>query len=168
MKDKSSAVMLAAAAVMIACTAGFAVSSRRRKETAPVIELTETQPETTQPVRATTSAVQTTAKQTRAAKTTAAVTSTASVTTAAPVTEPETEPKTEPALTLEDIAPIDLNTAGKDELMLLPHVDEHIAEEIIELREKIGGYSHVYELLYIDDLAQNEVADILDFVIVVQ
>ncbi len=79
-----------------------------------------------------------------------------------------TEATTEPQLTLEDVAPIDINTATIEELMLLPHVDEEIADKIIELRNAIGGYSHPYELLYIEDLEQIQVADIIDFVTVVQ
>lgn len=75
---------------------------------------------------------------------------------------------TEPQLTLEDIAPIDLNTATAEELMLLPHVTEEIACKIIELRSEIQYFSHVYELLYVEELEQNQVSDILDFVTVGQ
>lgn len=71
-------------------------------------------------------------------------------------------------LTLEDIAPIDLNTATAEELMLLPHVTEEIAGKIIELRNEIQYFSHVYELLYVEELEQNQVSDILDFVTVGQ
>ncbi len=79
-----------------------------------------------------------------------------------------TETTTEPQLTLEEIAPIDINTATIEELMLLPYVDEEIANKIIELRNAIGGYSHPYELLYVEELEQNQVAEIIDFVTVVQ
>ncbi|MBE6861294.1 MAG: helix-hairpin-helix domain-containing protein [Ruminococcus sp.] len=77
-----------------------------------------------------------------------------------------TEPHTETEITLENIAPIDLNEAEKEELMLLPYVEEEIAEQIIELREKIGGFSHVYELLLIEELEQKEVSEMLEFVTV--
>ncbi len=92
-----------------------------------------------------------------------------------PVTEaeattaiPETEPSTEHVPTLDEIAPIDLNKATADELMLLPYVDEEIAQKILALREGIGGFKHPYELLYIEELEQKQVAEILNFVIVVQ
>ncbi len=76
------------------------------------------------------------------------------------------ETETEPALTLEDVAPIDLNTADAELLILLPHIDEEIAEKIIELREKIHVFSHPYELLYIEDLSQQQVAEIIEYVFV--
>lgn len=85
-------------------------------------------------------------------------------------TEPpsETVPETTRGLTLEDVAPIDLNTATAEELVLLPHVNEEIAESILDLRRKIGKFSHPYELLYVEELEQNQVAEILEFVFVGQ
>ena len=87
-------------------------------------------------------------------------------------TDPESETETEEELTdsyqvsLEDVAPININTAGMEELTLLPYVTDEIAERIIWLREAIGGYSHVYELLYIEELEQSEVAEIVNYVTV--
>ncbi|MCM1007015.1 MAG: helix-hairpin-helix domain-containing protein [Ruminococcus flavefaciens] len=86
--------------------------------------------------------------------------------------DPEPEPETEEEVTdsyqvsLEDVAPININTADTEELKLLPYVTDEIAERIIWLREAIGGYSHVYELLYIEELEQSEVAEIVDYVTV--
>ncbi len=79
-----------------------------------------------------------------------------------------TEAETTTELTLEAAAPININTADAEELMLLPHVTEEIAERIISLREEIGGYSHVYELLYIEELEQKQVAEMVEFVTVGQ
>ncbi len=79
-----------------------------------------------------------------------------------------TEAETTTELTLEAAAPININTAEADELMLLPHVTVEIAERIISLREEIGGYSHVYELLYIEELEQKQVAEMVEFVTVGQ
>lgn len=62
--------------------------------------------------------------------------------------------------------PLDLNTATKEELMTLPYVGEAEAEAIIDLRNRIGVYSHVYELLYVEELEQKEVAEIIEFVTV--
>lgn len=73
---------------------------------------------------------------------------------------------TEPLLTLDDVAPIDLNTADIELLLLLPNVDEEIANNIIELRKNIHGFSHPYELLYTDGLSEDKVREILDYVIV--
>lgn len=63
-------------------------------------------------------------------------------------------------------ASVNINTAEKDELMLLPYVDEEIAEAIIQMREKIGGYSDPVELILIEELKQNQVAEIIKFVTV--
>jgi len=80
------------------------------------------------------------------------------------VSDDASEPSTEHILTLEEVAPIDLNKATKEELMLLPGVDEETAEAILRLREGIHGFSHVYELLYVDELTQKQVAEMAEFV----
>lgn len=89
-----------------------------------------------------------------------------------PISEPETtaetETQTEYQRTLEEAAPININTADAEELMLLPYVTKEIAYKIIELRERIHGFSHVYELLYVEELEQNQVAEIIEFVTVGQ
>ena len=63
---------------------------------------------------------------------------------------------------------VDINTAGAEELMLLPHVDREIAEHIIRLRGELNGFGNTYELLLIDELTQKEVAEILEFVTIGQ
>lgn len=90
--------------------------------------------------------------------------------TAEPETEPEIIPEeTEPPeITLADVAPININTAGIELLVLLPHVNEQIAQDIITLRESIGGFSNVYEILYVDKLEQKQVAELVEFVTVGQ
>ncbi|MBQ9897827.1 MAG: helix-hairpin-helix domain-containing protein [Ruminococcus sp.] len=173
MKAKEDLLMIAAAAAIVGATAGIAVLSRRRSETVPVMTIVETTApaaeevtEVTKAPAATKAPKQTTVRvtATKPPKTTAAPPE-----TTAPVTaESETEPVTEHVPTLEEAAPININTATAEELMLLPHVDEETAEHIIRLREEIGGYSHVYELLYIDELEQKEVAEIVNFVTVGQ
>lgn len=88
--------------------------------------------------------------------------------------EPETIPEmtaeeeTEPELTLENCAPININTADIELLMLLPNVDEQIAQDIITLREGLNGFSNVYELLYLEKLNQKQVAELAKFVTVGQ
>ncbi len=90
------------------------------------------------------------------------------------VTEPETVPETVPEteteseITLQDVAPVNINTAGIETLVLLPHVDEQIAQDIITLREQLHGFSHVYELLYVEKLEQKQVAEMEEFVTVGQ
>lgn len=74
--------------------------------------------------------------------------------------------ETESTITLEDVAPIDLNTADAELLMLLPHVDEEIAANILNLREEIHVFSHPYELLYVEELTNQQVAEIIEYVYV--
>ncbi len=74
----------------------------------------------------------------------------------------------EARLTLDEAAPVDLNTADAEVLMLLPHVDENIAANILELREKLGGFSSTYELLYIEELSDAQVSEILDYVFIAE
>ena len=82
----------------------------------------------------------------------------------------EPEPETicedipqETEITLESCIPININTADREILMLLPNVTEETADEIIELRSSLGGFSHVYELIYLKSLSQNQIAEITDY-----
>lgn len=84
------------------------------------------------------------------------------------ITEEFPEPETQPEITLENASPININTADAELLLLLPHVNEQIAQDVITLREKLNGYSHVYELLYIENLEQKQVAEMVNFVTVGQ
>lgn len=88
--------------------------------------------------------------------------------------EPEEEPTeqmseeiSEPAgLTLEDVIPIDLNTADAETLMLLPYVSEEAAVKIIELRDSIGRFSHPYEIYYAEVLEPYQIEEICEYVTV--
>lgn len=81
--------------------------------------------------------------------------------------EEQTEEVTDaPGPTLEDVIPIDLNTADVETLMLLPYITEEYAVKIVELRELIGGFSHPYEIYYIEVLEQQQVNEIIQYVTV--
>jgi competence ComEA-like helix-hairpin-helix protein len=43
--------------------------------------------------------------------------------------------------------PIDINTAAREELLMLPGVGERIAEAIIKKRAELGGFASVEDLL---------------------
>ena len=76
-------------------------------------------------------------------------------------------PETEPVeITTEEFILINLNTASKEDFMKLPYVDENIADDIIELRNTIQYFSHPYELLMVESLTQQQVAEIIKFVTV--
>lgn len=78
--------------------------------------------------------------------------------------EEVTDDNTDIPPTLEELAPIDINTANFDTLILLPHVDEAIAEQIISFRENNGGFQSEYELIMMDGLTRSEVADIKEYI----
>lgn len=78
----------------------------------------------------------------------------------------EVDSQTEYQPTLEELAPININTADISELILLPHVDEETARQIIKLREDINGFGNTYELAYVENLSRSEVNDILPYVTV--
>ncbi len=80
--------------------------------------------------------------------------------------EPTEEDTETSGLTLEEAVPIDLNTADVETLMLLPYITEEYAVKIIELRELIGGFSHPYEIYYIEVLEQQQVNEIVQYVTV--
>ena len=48
---------------------------------------------------------------------------------------------------IKSIFPIDLNSAGYDELILLPGIGKKTARRIIELRRKKGGFQRIEDLL---------------------
>ena len=50
--------------------------------------------------------------------------------------------------------------------MKLPYIDEKIAGDILNLRDTIQYFSHPYELLMVESLTQEQVAEIINFVTV--
>lgn len=82
------------------------------------------------------------------------------------ITQPYESENIPLALTLEDVAPIELNSADIELLKLLPHVGDEEAMDIIELRNDIVAFSNVYELLYVESLTDEQVIDILPYVYV--
>lgn len=64
--------------------------------------------------------------------------------------------------------PIDLNRAGKDELMILPGVGEKTALRIIEKRDEIGGFKSVDDLTEIKWIGKVKLEKIRPFATVGQ
>lgn len=79
------------------------------------------------------------------------------------ITEPVEETH---EITLADIAPVNINTADIDGLMLLPYVDEETAERIIALREEISVFSNVYEIMLVEGLTKSQCSEIIEYITV--
>ena len=71
---------------------------------------------------------------------------------------------TEKAPSLEELSPININTASIEVLTLLPDIDENIAQNIISFRDKCNGYQNVYELLLIEGITKNTFTEILPYI----
>ncbi len=74
-----------------------------------------------------------------------------------PLTESPSETEiiteTEPPFTdPPEIPIINLNTATKEELMLLPECDEALALEVLALRDGIHVFSHIWEIMYVESM----------------
>jgi len=61
---------------------------------------------------------------------------------------------------------IDLNSANWAELTLLPGVGEVTAKRIVELREKLGGFTDVKQLTEVRGLSDARVAEIAKYVVI--
>lgn len=64
----------------------------------------------------------------------------------------------------EPVYPVNINTAAEDELLLLPYFNETVADEVIQFREKAGGFVNINELLYIKSLTRSQAAELKDYI----
>ena len=81
---------------------------------------------------------------------------------------PTEEITTEGQSVLPEYNSVDLNTADFDTLMLLPFINEEIAQNILELRESLpeSKFSNVYELLYVEGITEDMLAEIIKYIYV--
>lgn len=80
------------------------------------------------------------------------------------LTEPvPTETVSSPAPT-EIQFPIDLNTAGLEELTALPGIGEVLARRILHYREEHGAFQAVEELLNIEDIGEKRLEAMIELV----
>lgn len=70
---------------------------------------------------------------------------------------PERETTTEPPETTvtTEFHPVNINTAELEELMTVPGMTENLAQGILQVREAIGTYSAMEELMLVDDMTNS-------------
>ncbi len=76
---------------------------------------------------------------------------------------PETCTVTETTTTEWIPVVLDVNEADVDGFDALPGVDRELAENIVELRRKIGGFANQLELLYADGMTREIYISIMDY-----
>ena len=88
-------------------------------------------------------------------------------------TLPSTDTSPEPSTLSEQTAAtertgglLDLNTAGKEELMELPGIGDVLAERIIAYRQECGGFYAVEDLLNVEGIGEKRLDAIRDLITV--
>ena len=81
---------------------------------------------------------------------------------AAPTAQTQEETIPEPTVSF----PIDLNTAGQEELMALPGIGEVLAKRILTYRDEVGGFSCVEDILNVEGIGKAKFEKILDLIAV--
>jgi len=62
--------------------------------------------------------------------------------------------------------PLDINRASKEDLMLINGIGEKTAEKIIALRQRLGGFSHVEQLMQIKGIKEKRFAKLKPYLYV--
>ncbi|MDR1674435.1 MAG: helix-hairpin-helix domain-containing protein [Oscillospiraceae bacterium] len=79
-------------------------------------------------------------------------------------------PKTQQMPEMDDVQeplfPVNINTATVAEIAAVPGVGEFWALQIVELRGKIGFFTTVYELLYVDGIGEDMLSEIAPYITV--
>jgi len=81
-------------------------------------------------------------------------------------TETTQMPETMPEETTAISFPININTAGKEELMALPGIGEVLALRILSYREEYGTFSAPEELMLVEGIGEKRMEEILDLIMI--
>lgn len=73
--------------------------------------------------------------------------------------EEETEPDPSPS---PSTGPVDINTAGLEELMELPGIGEKRAQAILDWREEHGPFTYVEDLIQVPGIGEGILAGLID------
>ena len=77
--------------------------------------------------------------------------------TTVPVEEPTEE-------TVGITFPININLAGKEELMALPGIGDVLAQRILDYREESGSFTHVEQLMNVEGIGKKRMEEMLELI----
>jgi len=65
-----------------------------------------------------------------------------------------------------DLGLIDLNSASKEQLMLLPGIGDSLSDRIIEYREMTANFTYIEDIVNVKGIGVNKFLEIRDFITV--